>query len=96
VVLVVGLSGTNPVHRAGACAYRTTATRTFAAAPTALAAVATSMPSPGFVLDRGRFRTFDAPGARTETVVSGINDQGQQVGGFDPDVDRHLVLAHFL
>jgi uncharacterized membrane protein len=44
-------------------------------------------PSPAFVLDRGRFTTFDAPGAVVETAATGIDDAGRIVGGY-VDADR--------
>jgi hypothetical protein len=36
-------------------------------------------PVPGFLLDRGRVTTFDAPGA-TITFAAGLDDRGQVVG----------------
>jgi hypothetical protein len=35
---------------------------------------------PGFLLDRGRYLTFDAPQAGTETAPGAINNRGQIVG----------------
>ena len=37
--------------------------------------------SPGFLLDRGRYTTIEAPGATGETGVGGINNRGVIVGG---------------
>jgi probable HAF family extracellular repeat protein len=37
--------------------------------------------SPGFLLDRGRYTTIEAPGATGETGVRGINNRGVIVGG---------------
>lgn len=51
-------------------------------------AARTAAPFPGFVLDRGRYVTVDVPGARTEGIVTGIDDAGRTVGAFDRDVDR--------
>lgn len=42
-----------------------------------------SIRSPGFLLDKGRYRTIQAPGARTHTYAWGINDRGLIAGGFD-------------
>jgi probable HAF family extracellular repeat protein len=45
-------------------------------------------PIPGFLLDRGRYVKFDAPGARLETAPTGINNRGQVVGAYiDDDAD---------
>jgi probable HAF family extracellular repeat protein len=45
--------------------------------------------SPGFLLDRGRYSTIEAPGATEETAAVGINNRGQIVGtargGGQPD-----------
>jgi hypothetical protein len=38
-------------------------------------------PSPGFLLDRGRYTTIEAPGATEETAAGGINNRGRIVGG---------------
>jgi probable HAF family extracellular repeat protein len=38
-------------------------------------------PSPGFLLDRGRYTTIEAPGASVETGAGGINNRGVIVGG---------------
>jgi hypothetical protein len=42
-----------------------------------------SSPFPGFLLDRGRYTTFDAPEAVFATLPYGINDRGQIVGRYD-------------
>jgi probable HAF family extracellular repeat protein len=43
---------------------------------------------PGFLLDRGRFVKFDAPGAQLETAPLGINNRGRVVGNYiDADTD---------
>jgi hypothetical protein len=39
-------------------------------------------PIPGFLLERGRYTKFDAPGAQLETTPLGINDRGQVVGSY--------------
>jgi probable HAF family extracellular repeat protein len=38
-------------------------------------------PTPGFLLDRGRYLTLEVPGATVETAAGGINNRGQIVGG---------------
>jgi hypothetical protein len=38
-------------------------------------------PTPGFLLDRGRYSTLEVPGATVETAALGINNLGQIVGG---------------
>jgi hypothetical protein len=45
-------------------------------------ASSTRTPSPGFLLDKGRFTTFDVPGARVGTSPLGINNRGQIVGSY--------------
>jgi probable HAF family extracellular repeat protein len=42
-----------------------------------------SIRSPGFLLDNGRYTTIQARGARTHTYAHGINNRGQIAGGFD-------------
>jgi hypothetical protein len=52
---------------------------------TATAAAAdstTRTPNPGFLLDRGRYLTFDAPGATVGTSPGGINNRGEIVGAY--------------
>jgi probable HAF family extracellular repeat protein len=50
-------------------------------------------PIPAFVLDRGRYTTFDHPGARLETSATGINDRGQITGSYvDGDAVYHGYL----
>jgi uncharacterized membrane protein len=41
------------------------------------------IPFPGFVLDRGRFTTVEAPEAANQTLAYGVNNRGQIVGGYD-------------
>jgi hypothetical protein len=50
---------------------------------------------PGFLLDRGRFTKFDAPGAELETAPAGINKSGKIVGTYvtaDADATYHGFL----
>jgi hypothetical protein len=50
---------------------------------------------PGFLLDRGRYVKFDAPGAELETTPVGINNRGKVVGAYttaDADVTYHGFL----
>jgi uncharacterized membrane protein len=51
--------------------------------PTAGSSDTLTSPAPGFVLDNGRFTTFDAPGATIGTNPTGINDLGDVVGKFN-------------
>jgi uncharacterized membrane protein len=45
-------------------------------------------PVPGFLLDRGRYIKFDAPGAQLETAPLGVNNRGRVVGNVvDADAD---------
>jgi probable HAF family extracellular repeat protein/YD repeat-containing protein len=44
------------------------------------------------VLDRGRYTTFDVPGATTKTAVGGSNDRGQLVGGYTDASGEHGFL----
>jgi uncharacterized membrane protein len=37
----------------------------------------------GFVLDKGRYRPIEPPGAATQTLAFGIDNRGRIVGGFD-------------
>jgi probable HAF family extracellular repeat protein len=39
-------------------------------------------PTPGFLLDRGRYTTIEVPGATVETGAGGINNRGQVVGQY--------------
>ncbi|MFG1708320.1 hypothetical protein ACFLIM_34460 [Nonomuraea sp. M3C6] len=58
------------------------------AATPATAAIDT--PVPGFLLDRGRYTTIDAPGgARSQVLAIGVNAQGAIVGDFDDSSGRH-------
>jgi hypothetical protein len=50
---------------------------------------------PGFLLDRGRYTTFDAPKAGIETDANSINNHGQIVGAYiedDADATYHGFL----
>jgi probable HAF family extracellular repeat protein len=50
-------------------------------------------PIPGFLLDRGRYTRFDAPGAGQDTVPASINNRGQIVGTYrDADFGMHGFL----
>jgi probable HAF family extracellular repeat protein len=52
-------------------------------------------PVPGFLLERGRYTRFDAPGAQLETGPTGINNRGQLVGYYleaDADATYHGFL----
>ena len=54
-----------------------------------------SIRSPGFLLDKGRYTTIQAPRARTHTYAHGINNRGQIAGGFDdPSFDGHDGRGH--
>lgn len=46
--------------------------------------------TPGFLLQGGRYTTVEVPGSRTETNLAGINEQGEIVGSYDRDADRHF------
>jgi probable HAF family extracellular repeat protein len=59
------------------------------------ASAAGSSPSssfPGFLLDRGRYTTFDAPEAVFATLPYGINDRGQIVGRYDDASSEQAFL----
>jgi probable HAF family extracellular repeat protein len=82
--LVVGMTG----------AAATTPTAAGAAEPTLLRAGAPAAdtsprtPLPGYLLQRGRYTRFDAPGAGLVTGPSGINNRGQVVGYYvEADAD---------
>jgi hypothetical protein len=47
--------------------------------------------TPGFLLDRGRYRGFDAPQARFSTLPYGINDHGQVVGRYDDGSEQPFL-----
>lgn len=50
-------------------------------------------PIPAFLVARGRYTAFDAPGARLETAPTGINDHGQITGSYvDADGVYHGYL----
>jgi probable HAF family extracellular repeat protein len=52
-------------------------------------------PVPGFLLERGRYTRFDAPGAQLETGPTAINNRGQIVGYYledDTDATYHGFL----
>jgi probable HAF family extracellular repeat protein len=52
-------------------------------------------PIPGFLLDRGRYTRFDAPGAGQDTVPASINNRGQIVGAYrDADFGMHGFLRY--
>jgi hypothetical protein len=44
-------------------------------------------PLPGFLLDNGRFTTFDVPAARVGTSPLGINNRGQIIGSYSDPAD---------
>jgi probable HAF family extracellular repeat protein len=49
-------------------------------------------PVPGFLLDRGRYVKFDAPGAQLETAPAGLNNRGKVAGTYvtaDADATYH-------
>ena len=48
-------------------------------------------PTPGFVLDRGRYRGFDAPQARFSTLPYGINNRGAIVGRYDDGSEQPFL-----
>jgi hypothetical protein len=48
-------------------------------------------PTPGFVLDRGRYRAFDVPQARFSTLPYGINNRGQIVGRYDDGSEQPFL-----
>jgi probable HAF family extracellular repeat protein len=50
-------------------------------------------PIPAFVLDRGRYTSYDHPGARLETSATGINNRGQITGSY---VDEDAVYHGYL
>ena len=71
------------------------------AAPADVAGSAARTPNPAFLLERGRFTTFDAPGATTGTTAFGINDRGQIVGKYNdgtsssgPGAREHGFVRH--
>jgi len=49
-------------------------------------------PVPGFLLDRGRYTSFDAPEAVFATLPYGINDRGQIVGRYDDGGSEQVFL----
>jgi hypothetical protein len=50
-------------------------------------------PLPAFVLDKGRYTGFDAPGAVMQTAAAAINNLGKIAGGYvDTDVAYHGFL----
>ena len=79
---------------AGASAFvALTSQTTHAAAPSLLPRRAgrrarPRLPVPGFLLDRGRYTTVEAPNAATTTFAFGINNRGQIVGGYDDAMGR--------
>jgi len=69
---------------AGAVVLTALSAATATAAPTTMGNHADTRPrtpTPGFLLDRGRYTTLEVPGATVETAASGINNFGQIVGG---------------
>jgi hypothetical protein len=48
---------------------------------TTIADVEPRSPTPGFLLERGRYITLEVPGATVETGAGGINNRGEIVGG---------------
>jgi hypothetical protein len=61
----------------------TLTTATAAAAPTTIGNQADAgprTPTPGFLLERGRYTILEVPGATVETASLGINNRGQIVG----------------
>jgi hypothetical protein len=50
-------------------------------------------PSPGFLLDKGRFTIFDVPAARVGTSPLGINNRGQIIGSYSDPADGGRPLA---
>jgi probable HAF family extracellular repeat protein len=56
---------------------------TVAMAGASAASTSPRSPFPGFLLDRGRYTTFDAPEAGFATLPYGINDRGQIVGRYN-------------
>jgi uncharacterized membrane protein len=72
-----------------------TATATAAAAPpTPMGGQADAgprTPTPGFLLDRGRYRPFDAPQARSSTLPYGINNYGAIVGRYDDGSEQPFL-----
>jgi hypothetical protein len=47
---------------------------------------------PGFLLDKGRYTTFQVPGAATETLPGGIDDRGRIVGEYNDATGEHGFL----
>jgi uncharacterized membrane protein len=47
---------------------------------------------PGFLLDKGRYTTFQIPGAATETLPGGIDDHGRIVGEYNDATGEHGFL----
>lgn len=53
------------------------------------------IPSPGFLLARGRYTTIQVPASRTHTYAHGINNRGLIAGGFDnPSFDGPNARGH--
>jgi hypothetical protein len=48
-------------------------------------------PTPGFLLDRGRYRGFDAPQARFSTLPYGISNHGAIVGRYDDGSEQAFL-----
>jgi uncharacterized membrane protein len=69
---------------AGAVVVTALTTATATAAPTTMgnhADTSPRTPTPGFLLDGGRYTTLEVPGATVETAALGINNRSQIVGG---------------
>ena len=65
-----------------------------AAPPTSMGVQADARPrslTPGFLLDRGRYRPFDAPQARSSTLPYGINNHGAIVGRYDDGSEQAFL-----
>ena len=78
------VSGRLRLAVAGAVVLTALSAATASAAPTTMgnhADTSPRTPTPGFLLERGRYTTLEVPGATVETAASGINNGGQIVGG---------------
>jgi probable HAF family extracellular repeat protein len=79
---------------AGAVMLTALITASAAAAPTTMGEQTDAgprTPTPGFLLDRGRYRGFDAPQARFSTLPYGINNRGQVVGRYDDGSEQPFL-----
>jgi uncharacterized membrane protein len=107
-VLIARLAGVHGAHgRCGCClgagpdgGYSSGAdparrSRRPSVSPQPSSSVRPRTPVPGFLLDRGRYTTFDAPKAGIETDANSINNHGQIVGAYiedDADATYHGFL----